>query len=135
MTLLAGCLSPEVVRKIEGAPGQEGTGIFLSRLPETIRILATYQASEDQAEEARNRARRIFAQIENDIAMGHRKEAPRFLAVHTLSDERIRGEAAMALWDTHTEEIVGNNIYDVEALPLVDQLARLDGYTALYAGP
>lgn len=135
MTLLAGCLSPEAVRKIEGTPGQEGTGVFLSRLPETIRILATYEASESQAEEARTRARRIFAQIENDIAMGRRKEAPRFLAVQTLSDERTQGKAAMALWDTHTEEIVGNNIYDVEELPLVDQLAMWDGYTALYAGP
>ena len=58
----AGCsISPEAIRKIEGEPGQEGTGIMFTKLPRAIKILVTYEATEEQRKVAEERARAVQA--------------------------------------------------------------------------
>lgn len=132
--LTASCLSREAIREIEGSAAQEGTGIFLSRLPQVIKILATYEATDHQRKVAEERARRIFAQIHEDLAAGRRADRPAILAVETEPDERLQGKSTVLLWDTQTEEIIGNKVYDVEELPSVGEVARWESYSALYAG-
>lgn len=127
LAMAGGCLSPETIRRIEGTPGQEGTGIMLSRLPAVIKILATYPASEEQAEVAEARARTAQADMDPD-------ELPRYLAVDTEPDDRFQGAAAVMLWDTQTEEIVGEQVYDVEAPPAPGDISQWDTITARYVG-
>lgn len=127
LLLAAGCLSPEVVRRIEGSPGQEGTGIAFSRLPAVIKILATYAASEEQTSTATERARAAQQQLDPAAT-------PRYLAVETIPDARLQGAAAIMLWDTQTEEIVGNQVYDVEAPPPPGEVAMWDTISAQYVG-
>lgn len=126
----AGCLSPEAIRRIEGTPGQEGTGITLTRLPEVIKILATYEATESQRQVAAERAQAAQARWKKQ----GEKDAPRYLAVDTEPDERSRGKASVMIWDTQTEEIVGNNVYDVETPPRPGDVAMWETYSAQYVG-
>lgn len=125
--LSSGCLSPETIRKIEGTPGQEGTGIMGSRLPAVIKILATYEASAEQKAVAEERAHAAQAKLKG-------KKKPRYIAVDTDRDNRAQGAASVMLWDTQTEEIVGNNVYDVEAPPKLGEVAMWDTLSAQYVG-
>jgi hypothetical protein len=131
MVVSSGCsLSPETIQRIEGTPGQEGTGIFLSKLPRAIRILATHNATEKQRKIASDRVLASLAQL-NEKEL---KKLPNYLAVDTEPDERSQGEKSVMLWDTQTEEIVGNDVYDVETPPEQDEVAQWNEYTARYIG-
>jgi hypothetical protein len=132
--LVNGCLSPETVRRIEGAPGQEGTGVFLSRLPEVVRILATYPASDQQRELADQRARAALAELKTRADTQPNLELPAVIAVDTEPAPRARGSRSVMLWNTQTEEIVGNDVYDVEAPPRVGDVAMWNQVSARYVG-
>ncbi len=125
--LTSGCLSPETIRKIEGTPGQEGTGVFMSRLPAVIKILATYEATPEQKAVAVERAKTAQAAMKG-------KKKPRYIAVDTHPDDRAQGSNSVMLWDTQTEEIVGSNVYDVEAPPKIGEVAMWDTLSAQYVG-
>ena len=127
--LLQGCLSPEVIRRIEGAPGEEGTGVFLSRVPEVIKILATYEATERQRQVTTERAKSAQAALEEKNA-----EVPRIIAVDTEPDDRRQGARTIMLWDTQTEEIVGSKVYDVDTPPKLGDVAMWETYSAQYVG-
>lgn len=126
----AGCLSSEQIARIEGTPGQEGTGVFLSRLPEVIKIMATYEATELQRTVASRQAQQVLARIRQDLKSGDR--LPNHIAVKTQPDERLQGKSAVMLWDTQTEEILGNKVYDVEETPRPGDVARWESYTATF---
>jgi len=128
---LCGCsLSPETIRRIEGTPGEEGTGAFLSKLPRAIQILATNDATERQRKVASDRVLASLAQL-NEKEL---KKLPEYLTVDTESDERAQGTKNVMLWDTQTEEIVGNDVYEVETPPEQGEVARWNEYTARYIG-
>jgi hypothetical protein len=38
------------------------------------------------------------------------------------------------IWDTQSESVVGNNVYDVQSTPPVGQTAKFDTYSAEYVG-
>lgn len=59
LAAVAGCLSPEEIRRIESRP--EGTGIQFSRLPEIVRCIASYDATPAQRDGARKQAEAIVA--------------------------------------------------------------------------
>ncbi len=40
----------------------------------------------------------------------------------------------MIIWDTQSEEVVGNNVYDVKSPPPVGSTAKFDTYSAEYVG-
>ena len=125
--LASGCLSPETIRRIEGTPGQEGTGIMGSRLPAVIKILATYEATAEQKAVVEKRARAAQVELKG-------KKKPRYIAVDTARDDRAQGAASVMLWDTQTEEIVGNNVYDVETPPQLGEVAMWETLSAQYVG-
>jgi hypothetical protein len=131
--LNAGCLSQEAIRAIEGTPGQEGTGITLSRLPRAIKIMATYPASDAQRDVARTRAQEAVAALRQAHREGD-DALPPMLAVDIEPDERSRGTVSVMLWDTQTEQIVGNNVYDVEERPRLAEVAMWEDYSAVYVG-
>jgi hypothetical protein len=65
-----------------------------------------------------------------------KKKIPRYIAVDTVKDERTSPQAARAvmIFDTQTQEIVGNDVYDVRSTPPVGGTARFETFTAEYVG-
>jgi len=76
VALFQGCLSPEAIRKIEGLPGQEGTGITMTRLPRVLSIIITYDATERQKEVAEERARQAVEILETKARPVDEKPEP-----------------------------------------------------------
>jgi len=99
------------------------------------RARAAYQRllAERQAEEQRAAARRAKPKG-NKARAG--KKMPRYIAVETEKDERSspKAEKAVMIWDTQSQEIVGNNVYDIESTPAVGTTARFETYSAEYVG-
>ena len=64
------------------------------------------------------------------------KKLPRYIAVDTAKDEHTapQAETAVVIFDTETQEIVGNNVYDVKSTPPVGGTAKFETYTAEYVG-
>ena len=64
------------------------------------------------------------------------KKLPRYIAVDTAKDEHTapQAEKAVVIFDTETQEIVGNNVYDVKSTPPVGGTAKFETYTAEYVG-
>ncbi len=64
------------------------------------------------------------------------KRLPRYIAVDTSKDERTvpQAEKSVVIFDTETQEIVGNNVYDVKSTPPVGGTAKFETYTAEYVG-
>jgi hypothetical protein len=65
-----------------------------------------------------------------------KKRLPRYIAVDTIKDERASPQAvrAVMIFDTQTQEIVGNDVYDVRSTPPVGGTARFETFTAEYVG-
>ncbi|HYR57620.1 MAG TPA: hypothetical protein VEO95_03275 [Chthoniobacteraceae bacterium] len=64
------------------------------------------------------------------------KKLPRYIAVDTAKDEHTapQAEKAVVIFDTETQEIVGNNVYDVKSTPPVGGTAKFETVTAEYVG-
>ncbi len=63
-----------------------------------------------------------------------KKSAPRYIAVDTEADARSKGAKSVMIWDTQSQQIVGNDVYDVQAVPRVGTIARFETYSAKYVG-
>lgn len=61
---------------------------------------------------------------------------PRYIAVDTVRDKRSSPNAkrVVMIWDTQSEALVGNNVYDVKSTPALGKLVSLDTYSAEYVG-
>jgi hypothetical protein len=102
-------------------------------------IIAKHQATERQRKIAEQRARIYMARLEKQKALAAeagKKPAkkPRFIAVQTEKSEATQGKAAVMVFDTQTNEVVGNNVYDLKSTPQVGQTAKFDTYSAQYVG-
>lgn len=56
------------------------------------------------------------------------------IAVDVPGDSRLQGSRAVLLWNTQTQRIVGNNVYDISSPPPKGQVALWKNNTALYVG-
>jgi hypothetical protein len=89
-------------------------------------VIAKHQATERQRKIAEQRASQ------------HPKRAKppqsRYIAVKTQSEPHNKGQSAVLIYDTQSNGIVGNNVYDLKATPKVGQTSKFDTYTAEYVG-
>lgn len=120
-----------------------------------IVILAKHKATEHQRQVAMAHAKVAIAKIKTQQAHAVEpkpkagapkktvaktappaKKLPRYIAVDTAKDEHTvpQAEKAVVIFDTETQEIVGNNVYDVKATPPVGGTAKFETYTAEYVG-
>jgi hypothetical protein len=118
-------------------------------------VLAKHQATEHQRQIAMARAKKAIAKIKTQQAraaapkpktgttkksvakaQAPAKKLPRYIAVDTARDERTvpQAEKSVVIFDTETQEIVGNNVYDVKSTPPVGGTAKFETYTAEYVG-
>jgi hypothetical protein len=118
-----------------------------------IVILAKHKISPHQRQVAVARAKVVIARMKTKrgkqpeiearrmkpaVAKGEQraKKLPRYIAVDTAKDERTVPQAAksVVIFDTETQEVVGNNVYDVKSTPPVGGTAKFETYTAEYVG-
>ncbi len=108
----------------------------------TTYIIAKHQATERQRRIAEQRARvyqgKLVSQRKAAAKSGKKptKKAPRYIAVDTERNDKTSPKAkkAVMIWDTQSETIVGNNVYDVQAPPAVGSTAKFETYSAQYVG-
>lgn len=105
-------------------------------------IIAKEQASIRQRQVAEQRARLYLARQEklqaeekaHKTAAAHKASKSRYLAVQTEKSSKSQGKAAVMVFDTQTNQVVGNNVYDVSTAPQVGQTAKFDTYSTQYVG-
>lgn len=102
----------------------------------TTYIIAKRRASERQRRIAEQRARVYYGRLTPQKKTALKRKRVRYLAVDTMKDERTSPKARknVMIWDTQSEEVVGNNVYDVERTPAVGTTAKFDTYAAEYVG-
>jgi hypothetical protein len=144
----AGLLAGGIARAA-GASGAESFAIGAATgaiVGITTYIIAKHQATERQRRIAEQRARvyqgKLVAQRQRDDAArksGKKvaaKKQPRYIAVDTEKNEKTSPKAkkAVMIWDTQSETVVGNNVYDVQSPPAVGSTAKFETYSAEYVG-
>jgi len=95
-------------------------------------VIAKHQATERQHRIAEERAQRAYAERKSQL----KARKTRYIAVDTVKDEHTSPEAkkSVMIWDTQSQEVVGNNVYDVKSPPPVGSTAKFDTYSAEYVG-
>ena len=101
----------------------------------TAYVIAKHQATERQRRLAEQRARVYYARMSSTRKATLKKKA-RYIAVDTEKNEKTspRARKAVMIWDTKSESIVGNTVYDVEKTPSVGSNAKFETYSAQYVG-
>jgi hypothetical protein len=99
-------------------------------------IIATHQATERQHRIAEERAQRAYAQMSAERRSKMKSHKTRYIAVDTEKDQHTAAGAkkSVMIWDTQSQEVVGNNVYDVKSPPPVGSTAKFDTYSAEYVG-
>jgi hypothetical protein len=128
--------------------GSIATGVAAGALiGATTYIIAKHEASVRQRQIADTRARAAFkrmsaerrrtapAQTSSRSPLKAEK-IPRYIAVDTVKDEHTspRARKSVMIWDTQSEQVVGNGVYDVQTPPPVGSTARFETYSAQYVG-
>ena len=65
-----------------------------------------------------------------------KKKLPHYVAIDTPKDKRCSPgtKKDVMIWDTQSEALVSNNVYDVTTPPAVGSTAKFDTYSAQYVG-
>lgn len=102
----------------------------------TTYIIAKHQATERQRRIAEQRARVYYGRLAPEKKAALKKKKVRYIAVDTEKDEKTSPKAkkAVMIWDTQSETVVGNNVYDVQTPPSVGSTAKFETYSAEYVG-
>jgi hypothetical protein len=135
----AGGLAAGGIARAAGASTAESiaTGVAAGAIiGVTTYIITKRQATERQRKIAEERARRAYAKMPVQRKAALKKKKVRYIAVDTEKDERTspKAEKSVMIWDTESEEVVGNNVYDVKSAPQVGTTARFETYSAEYVG-
>ena len=99
-------------------------------------IIAKHEATERQHRIAEERAQRAYARMSAERKSKMKARKTRYIAVDTEKDQHTAAEAkkSVMIWDTQSQEVVGNNVYDVKSPPPVGSTAKFDTYSAEYVG-
>lgn len=114
----------------------------------TAYIYAKHQANENQRRIAEARARLYLAQQAKQqqedeaeaaraaTASAKKKKAspPRYIAVETDRGSEYKGKSAVMIYDTKSEQLVGNNVYDLKSAPKTGTVSKYDTVQAEYVG-
>lgn len=95
-------------------------------------IIAKYHATEIQREIAKQRARNAYERMpQKKKSLAQTKKIA--LAVPTKKDKRFKGTPVM-LWDTHTQDVIGDTVYDVGVKPEPGATMTFETHVAEYIG-
>jgi hypothetical protein len=93
-----------------------------------ITILAVHEATERQREVAQEQGRFI-----GQHQTGSAKKS-RYIAVATIREPGSKGTKSLMIFDTQTEQVAGNHVYDVKTEPRSGQVIKFESYSAEYVG-
>jgi hypothetical protein len=112
-------------------------------------VVAKHQATERQRKVAEQRAKLYLARVKQEekrstrsssssssTASSSQKKAstPRYIAVETEPSAQSTGKSSAMVFDTQTNQIVGNNVYDLNSTPQAGKTMKFDTYSAQYVG-
>lgn len=103
----------------------------------TAYVISKHQATERQRRIAEERARVYYTHLAVEKKVALKKKKVRYIAVDTEKNEQTSPKAkkSVMIWDTQSEAVAGNYVYDVESTPAVGSTAKFDTYSAEYVGP
>jgi hypothetical protein len=130
----AGALAGGVARAA-GASTSEAVAIGLATgaiVGVTAYVIAKHQATERQRRIAEERARLAYENASVQRKAQYRKS--RYIAVDTVREKSSTGAKSVMIYDTQTQQVVGNNVYDVKQSPKEGSVSKFDTYTAEYVG-
>jgi hypothetical protein len=107
--LLAGCEDPDELNALADRASATGSLEASSSVIEQYYSIQKYQASLQQTETAQR----------NGAAVVHhsKRKLPQYVAVSTAPDARSKGKSSVMIFDTTTEQVVGNSVYDLAQKP------------------
>jgi hypothetical protein len=134
----SGILAGSIARAA-GASTGESVAIGLATgavVGATAYIIAKHQATERQRRLAEQRARVYYGSLAPEKKTALKKKKVRYIAVDTEKNDQTSPKAkkAVMVWDTQSESLVGNSVYDVQSTPSVGSTAKFDTYSAEYVG-
>jgi hypothetical protein len=98
----------------------------------TAYVIAKRQATERQRRYAEERARLAYQNAPPPRRAQYRKA--RYIAVPTVREPDSSGAKSVMIFDTQTQQVVGNNVYDVKQTPKEGSVSKFDTYSAEYVG-
>jgi hypothetical protein len=123
------------IAKAAGASNTEAVAIGLATgalVGVTAYIIAKHEATERQRRIAEERARLAYQSAPPPRRAQYRKS--RYLAVDTVREKDSSGAKSVMIYDTQTEQVVGNEVYDVKQAPKEGSISKFDTYSAEYVG-
>ena len=98
----------------------------------TAYVIAKQQATERQRKIAEERARLAYESAPAPKKARYQKT--RYIAVDTVREKDSQGAKSVLIYDTQTQQVVGNNVYDVKQAPKEGSVSKFDTYSAEYVG-
>jgi hypothetical protein len=123
------------VAKAAGASNSEAVAIGLATgaiVGVTAYVIAKHQATERQRKIAEERARLAYESAPAPKKAQYRKT--RYIAVDTVREKDSTGAKSVMIYDTQSQQVVGNNVYDVKQSPKEGSVSKFDTYSAEYVG-
>jgi hypothetical protein len=101
-----------------------------------VLIIEAHEASERQKEIANERARRAYQGMPAKRKAALKAKKVRYIAVDTEKNEKTSPKAkkSVMVWDTETQQVANDKVYDVQKSPSVGETAKFDRYSAEYVG-
>ena len=98
-----------------------------------ITIVAVHEATERQRQVAQEQGHFADQQPTEQHKTRGVKES-RYIAVATVREPDSKGAKSLMIFDTQTEQVVGNHVYDVKTEPKTGQVGKFESYSAEYVG-
>jgi hypothetical protein len=95
-------------------------------------VIAKHAATERQRRIAEERARLAYQDASAERQARLRKR--RYIAVDTVRESNSSGAKSVMIYDTQTQQVVGNNVYDVKQSPKQGTVTKFDTINAEYVG-
>lgn len=124
------------IAKAAGASNSQAVAIGLATgavVGATAYVIAKHQATERQRRIAEERARLAYENAPPPRKAQYRKT--RYIAVDTVREKESTGAKSVMIYDTQTQQVVGNNVYDLKQSPKEGSVSKFDTYSAQYVGP
>jgi hypothetical protein len=128
-----------------GGPILQASEITFQRIIQTQTTFIQHEATERQRKIAQERAqvyeRKFQASIKHmepkkQAEVIQKRKKTRYIAVDTEKNEQTSPKAkkVVMVWDTQSESLVGNKVYDLESPPAVGNSIVFTTYAAEYVG-
>ena len=102
----------------------------------TAYVISKHQATERQRRIAEERARVYYAHLAREKKVAMKQKRVRYIAVDTERSQKATPQVkkSVMIWDTQSESVVNNDVYDVQNTPTVGGTGKFDNYSAEYVG-